>query len=106
MLLDAAHLAIYQSLMGREALDGLDGFPLDRIIEMHVAGSSLLDVSGLQVWSDDHRPSVRPETWSIAQFIIERAQTLKLLSSNVSVILWTNAFRVFEDSSFTSIEDE
>ncbi|MGB0646040.1 MAG: DUF692 family multinuclear iron-containing protein [Bradymonadia bacterium] len=77
MLLDAAHLAIYQSLVGRSALDGLDDFPLDRIIELHVAGSSLIDVSGLQIWSDDHRPSVRSETWSIAQFIIEHAPNLK-----------------------------
>ena len=34
MLLDCAHLAIYQRLHGLDPLTGLDGFPLDRIIEL------------------------------------------------------------------------
>ena len=76
-LLDAAHLAIYQSLKGREPLDGLTDFPLDRIAEIHVAGSSLKQIEGFTYWSDDHQPNVRSETWQIVEFLAERASNLK-----------------------------
>jgi len=77
MLLDAAHLSIYQSLMGRDPLDGLADFPTDRIIEIHVAGSRLQMVDGLEIWTDDHYPTVRPETWKIVEFLAERTPNLK-----------------------------
>src|SRR6185503_2125093 len=38
LLLDCAHLAIFQRMMGHAPLTGLDGFPLERVIEVHVAG--------------------------------------------------------------------
>ncbi|MCU1280646.1 MAG: hypothetical protein JWM53_4192, partial [bacterium] len=40
LLLDCAHLAIFQRQRGHAPLTGLDGFPLDRVIEMHVAGGT------------------------------------------------------------------
>src|SRR6185369_2417293 len=38
LLLDCAHLAIFQRLRGLEPTTGLDSFPLDRVVELHVAG--------------------------------------------------------------------
>ena len=67
----------YQSLKGREPLDGLTDFPLDRIAEIHVAGSSLKQIEGFTYWSDDHQPNVRSETWQIVEFLAERASNLK-----------------------------
>src|SRR5689334_15410571 len=40
MLLDCAHLAIYERLVGEPPGTGLDAFPRDRIVELHVAGGS------------------------------------------------------------------
>ena len=77
MLLDAAHLGIYQSICGRAPLDGLSQFPLERVVELHVAGSTAQMVDGLQVWTDDHHPEVRPETWMIAQYVMDHAPNLK-----------------------------
>ena len=77
MLLDAAHLSIYQTLMGRSPLDGLDNFPLDRIVEIHIAGSRRSTVDGLEFWTDDHYPTVRDETWRIAEYLAERTPNLK-----------------------------
>ena len=77
MLLDAAHLSIYQSIMGREPLDGLAQFPLERIVEIHVAGSRSQNVEGLEVWTDDHYPTVREETWEIVEYLSERTPNLK-----------------------------
>ena len=49
LLLDCAHLAIYQRLMGHEPLTGLDGLPLDRVVELHVAGSTPHEHEGFTI---------------------------------------------------------
>src|SRR5262245_48460057 len=40
LLLDCAHLAIFQRTRGLDPFSGLDGFPLERVVEMHVAGGT------------------------------------------------------------------
>ena len=77
MLLDCAHLAIYQQLMGHAPLTGLDGFPLDRVVELHVAGSAPRDHDGFQYWDDDHTPEVLDDTWTIFDWIVSRAPQIK-----------------------------
>lgn len=77
MLLDCAHLAIYQRLHGHDPLTGLDAFPLDRIIEMHVAGGVERERDGFRWVEDDHTPEVLPETWVIFEHLVERTKNLK-----------------------------
>ena len=77
MLLDCAHLAIYQRLKGLEPLAGLESFPLDRIVEVHVAGGSEHAHEGYAFVEDDHTPEVLPDTWRIFEYVIERAPNLK-----------------------------
>jgi uncharacterized protein (UPF0276 family) len=77
MLLDAAHLAIYQTATGQSPLTGLDGFPCERIVEMHVAGASLVDVDGLRIIEDDHNTRVLPDTWQIVDTVIPHARELR-----------------------------
>ena len=77
ILLDCAHLAMFQRLHGLSPTDGLDDFPLDRIVEIHIAGGSI-HRSGDFAWvEDDHSTSVLPETWAIFRHVIERAENLK-----------------------------
>ena len=77
MLLDCAHLAIYQKLMGHDPLTGLDGFPLDRVVELHVAGSVQRDHDGFQYWDDAHTPEVLDDTWTIFDWVVSRAPQVK-----------------------------
>ena len=77
ILLDCAHLAIYQRMMGHAPLDGLDGFPLDRIVEMHVAGATLGEADGYPFVDDDHTCDVLPETWTLFEYLATRAENLK-----------------------------
>jgi uncharacterized protein (UPF0276 family) len=78
VLLDCAHLAMYQHHTGRDPLDGLDDFPLDRIVELHVAGGSARETAGGFRWiEDDHSPDPLPETWAIFSHIVERAPSLR-----------------------------
>jgi len=77
LLLDCAHLAIYQRATGRQPLDGLLDAPLDRVVEIHVAGGILRRDSGYEWIEDDHSPSVLPETWAILDAVVARAPNLR-----------------------------
>jgi uncharacterized protein (UPF0276 family) len=79
LLLDVAHLAIYQRATGRGPLDGLDGFPLDRVLELHVAGASEFVHAGRVFVDDDHTPEPLPETWRILEHVLPRAPRLRAL---------------------------
>ncbi|MDP6945996.1 MAG: DUF692 family protein, partial [Myxococcota bacterium] len=77
MLLDCAHLGIYQRLHGLDPLTGLDGFPLERVVELHVAGGTEHAHEGYAYVEDDHTTEILPETWRIFDHIVSRAPNLK-----------------------------
>jgi len=77
MLLDCAHLAIYQRLRGHAPLDGLDAFPRERIVEMHVAGGSERRHDGFAWVEDDHTPAVLADTWAIVEATVPAARALR-----------------------------
>jgi uncharacterized protein (UPF0276 family) len=79
LLLDCAHLAIFQRLRGLPPTAGLDGFPLDRVIELHVAGGTEVDVDGLPLVDDTHAPDPLPDTWQIVGAVLPRASTLRAI---------------------------
>jgi uncharacterized protein (UPF0276 family) len=77
LLLDCAHLAIYQRMMGRNPTDGLDDFPLDRVVEIHVAGGTERDAHGFAWVEDDHTTDVLPDTWAILERVAAGASNLR-----------------------------
>lgn len=77
ILLDCAHLAIFQRLRGLPPLTGLDGFPLDRVVEMHVAGGSPASIDGFEYIEDGHLPEPIPDTWQIFEHAAARASNLR-----------------------------
>jgi uncharacterized protein (UPF0276 family) len=77
LLLDVAHLAIYQRAMGHEALDGLDLLPLERVIEVHVAGGTPFEHGGRTFVDDDHTTGVLPETWALFEAVVQRTPNLR-----------------------------
>jgi uncharacterized protein (UPF0276 family) len=77
MLLDVAHLAIYQQMTGREPLDGLSDFPLDRVIEIHVAGATKRTSEGFPWIEDTHTTDILPETWKILEAIADKVPNLR-----------------------------
>ena len=77
LLLDCAHLAMYQRLTGRAPLDGLDHLPWERVIELHVAGGSEREQDGFAWVEDEHGPALLPDTWAIAQAALRRASNLR-----------------------------
>jgi len=77
LLLDCAHLAIFQRTRGLPPLAGLDGYPLDRVVELHVAGGTPRATDGLAWIDDDHSPEPLPDTWQIFEHVAARAPNLK-----------------------------
>jgi uncharacterized protein (UPF0276 family) len=77
MLLDAAHLAIYQRLRGQQPTAGLDAFPCDRIVELHVAGGRERRHEGYAWVEDDHTPAVLADTWTILDAVLPAAPELR-----------------------------
>jgi uncharacterized protein (UPF0276 family) len=79
LLLDCAHLAIFQRLRGLPPTAGLDGFPLERVVELHVAGGTELEVDGLPLVEDSHAPEPLDDTWAIFESVVRRAPNLKAI---------------------------
>ncbi len=77
MLLDCAHLAIYQRLLGNEWDAGLADFPLERVIEVHVAGARECEQDGFAWIEDDHCLDVLPETWTLLERVAAGATQLR-----------------------------
>lgn len=77
VLLDCAHLAMYQRATGRSVLDALDGFPLDRVVEVHIAGGAERDQAGLTWVEDDHGPRVLDDVWRIVDHVLPHATNLR-----------------------------
>lgn len=77
MLLDCAHLGIYQSMAGHAPLTGLADFPCERIVEMHVAGGEPREHEGLRYFEDNHTTAVLPQTWQIFEAALARSSELR-----------------------------
>ena len=77
LLLDCAHLAIFQRMMGHAPLTALDGFPLERVVEVHVAGGVEKEADGFGWVDDDHQPEPLPDTWEIFEHVAARAPCLR-----------------------------
>lgn len=77
LLLDVAHMAIYQRVSGNEPLAGLAGYPFERVVEMHVAAGTPFESGGRTFIDDDHGTEVLPETWTILEHALERATNLR-----------------------------
>lgn len=79
MVLDCAHLAIYQKMLGHAALDGFADFDLDRVVELHVAGGVVRDHQGLVWIEDDHSPAILPETWAIVDHLLAHGRNVRAI---------------------------
>ena len=77
MLLDLAHLSIYQQAMDLPLHTALDGFPIEKVIEVHMAGGRHAQHQGLNYIEDSHSPTILPETWSLFNMISSQLTELR-----------------------------
>ena len=75
LLLDVAHLAMFEQASGKGAFDA--DFDFDRVVEVHVAGGARRDVDGYGVIDDVHGAVVDDRVWQLFEHVIDKAKNLK-----------------------------
>ena len=68
-------LVIYQTRLRHDLHTGLDGFPFERVVEVHVAGGSKFEHAGRGFIDDDHGLEIQPGTWELLETVIEAPRT-------------------------------
>ncbi len=96
LLLDCAHLAIFQQTRELPPLTALDGYPLDRVVEMHVAGGAYAEVDGYRYIEDNHAPEPLAATWEILEYVVPRAPNLKAIVFECELNAPEECLAVFE----------
>ena len=79
LLLDVAHLAVFQRVRGHDPFEAFERLPFERIVEMHVAGGTPFEREGANFVDDDHGCELLPETWGLFEAVLERAPHLKAI---------------------------
>ena len=79
VLLDCAHLAVYQLMTGRQPLDGFEDINLEHVVEIHVAGGTHRNHRGFPWVEDSHTVEPLPETWTIVDHVLANAPNLKAI---------------------------
>ena len=79
LLLDCAHLAIFQQTRNLPPLTALDNFPLDRVVESTSPAALTPRSTAMPTIEDNHSPEPLPATWEILEYAIPRAKNLKAI---------------------------
>ncbi len=77
LLVDLAHLAMFQRAKGLDVRAGLDCLPWERVVEIHIAGGTERDFQGYRWVEDSHGGAPLPEVWELFEEFVGRADNLK-----------------------------
>jgi uncharacterized protein (UPF0276 family) len=83
-VLDMGHLYSFQLCKGLAPLAGLDGFPLERVVELHVAGAELDDRWGPALYRDAHGAAdIAPQVLEMLGKVAPRCPNLRAVTIEV-----------------------
>lgn len=77
ILLDMGHLVSYEMASGRLVRDALDELPLDRVIEVHIAGGRLKQGEDRPIYVDAHETAILDETWKMFEDLLPELPNVK-----------------------------
>ncbi|MET0402561.1 MAG: DUF692 family multinuclear iron-containing protein [Cystobacter sp.] len=80
LLLDLGHLLSYQLAAGLPLDAGLADFPLDQVIEVHLAGGVVTRRGGRSHYVDDHTQPVREELFGLLEHLLPRCPALRAVT--------------------------
>jgi len=80
LLLDLGHLLAFQLVYGLEAEARLDGFPLEQVAEIHIAGGVITTRGARRFYVDDHGQPVREELFALLERILPRCTGLRAVT--------------------------
>jgi uncharacterized protein (UPF0276 family) len=79
LLLDIGHLYSYEVASGKSVLEELSALPVERVIEVHVAGGRIEQSDGKNVYVDAHERDVLPEVWTLLTTLLPRLPAVRAL---------------------------
>lgn len=83
-VIDLGHLYSFQLCKGLPPLTGLDGFPLERVVELHVAGAELDDRWGPALYRDAHGAAdIAPQVLDMLGEVAPRCPNLRAVTIEV-----------------------
>lgn len=77
LLLDMGHLVSYEMASGYHIMDELDKLPLERVIEVHIAGGKLRQGDAGPVYVDAHENTILDETWHMFEQLLPQLPRVK-----------------------------
>ncbi len=80
LLLDLGHLYSHQLALGSGLLEGLEGFPFEKVREIHIAGGLVQRSASGAVYLDDHTQPIRDELFQLLETVRPRCQNLLALT--------------------------
>jgi len=80
LLLDLGHLLSHQLSRGLPSDAGLAGFPLEAVVEIHLAGGVVTSRGGRRFYADDHTQPVREELFSLLEAVLPRCVRLRAVT--------------------------
>ncbi|MBJ6762427.1 DUF692 family protein [Myxococcaceae bacterium JPH2] len=80
LLLDLGHLLSHQLSAGLPLDAGLDGFPLDKVVEIHIAGGVVTRRGSRRFYVDDHTQPVREELFQLLETLLPRCSRLRAVT--------------------------
>ena len=72
LLLDVNNVYVSSRNLGSDALDYLNRFPGEHVMEVHLAGHTADPAVGGQLLIDSHDTPIAPEVWGLYRHLIER----------------------------------
>ncbi len=77
ILLDMGHLVSYEMASGRSVLDAIDELPVERVIEVHIAGGRLKERAAGPIYVDAHECAIVDQTWLMLETMLPRLPNVK-----------------------------
>jgi uncharacterized protein (UPF0276 family) len=77
LLLDVNNIYVNSKNFGFDPFELLRGYPLERVIQMHVAGHTRWE--RFDMWLDDHGATAEPIVHAMMQWVVERTGPLPIL---------------------------
>lgn len=81
ILLDMGHLVSYEMASGKSVLDAIDELPVERVIEIHIAGGRLKEGENQAetnpIYVDAHECEIVEQTWQMLETMLPRLPNVK-----------------------------
>ncbi|MBL1142932.1 MAG: DUF692 family protein [Proteobacteria bacterium] len=77
LLLDMGHLVSYEMASGRSVLEAIDDLPVERVIEVHIAGGRLKEGEAGPIYVDAHECTIVDETWKMFEAMLPLLPNVK-----------------------------